>query len=1151
MKPESSHQPSIDMALRECAAEAIHLPGAIQPFGCLLVLDTQHRIVQLGGDILQTFGVEPGALLGQPVNRILDLPIGQLPTTSTVREFGASVTGADPSRRLHGLAHHHDGLTLVELIAPQACYFLHDPDREPRGMAAISPLQQAAAALGEKSIDAYCQTVVNPLAEAIDYDRVLIYRFDPHWNGQVIAEANRGPGEPYLGQWYPATDIPPQARDLYTRNKIRVLVDVLAESQPLEPLLNPVTGRPLDLSYALLRSFSSVHREYLTNMGVRSTLVVSIVVAGQLWGLLACHHSTPRLPGPDLRGLTATMADLIAAQVSFLESRQRLQGSLRAKECLHSFPARIRDCEDWASALIAPESGLLELIEADGITIVRGPEVFCRGLQLPSEKLRGLVARLENQSDSILMTNALCTLGPEFADVADTVGGVIATLVPGATDSAILWFRRPIAQTVTWAGDPRKGMDRTSDAARLHPRTSFAAWLETVSGRGRGDWTISEQAAVTEVVRVSLLDVLVTWHRKQSERLWDFQGILSEQVGEAVIVTDRAGTVTFWNEGATRIFGWTAEEMLGQHITCRYSDERRVEVGDLLAGIFAGAEFRGEWQDTRKDGRPVWIDAAVRSIRGPRGEIVGTISISHDITVRKEAEAAVRRSEARYRLLAENSSDLITLCEGGLVSYISPACRRLLEREAIDLIGQPWVALADPEDRAVVVRFEELLEATPRKEQVAIFRMIRADGSRVWVESKGMVVRSTDLTRTMVQVITRDIDERMQLEAQLREAQKIEAVGQLAGGVAHDFNNLLTVINSYALMVLEDLPPNAPSRELLECVLAAGEQGAALTGQLLTFTRKKALQIRNLDLNEVFTSTTRMLRRMLNEDIELSTCFESDLGIIRADASQLGQILMNLVVNARDAMPSGGKLEITTANVEIPSGGLPEGPPEIPPGAYVLLRVSDTGCGMSQEVQTRLFQPFFTTKQGGRGTGLGMSIVLNCVRQFDGFIRIDSAPDLGTSCSIYFPRRPDTEGKSRTVTVSGTPKGGNEVVLVVEDNEDVLGVTTRVLVTWGYRVYTARSGMEAIERARSMKGGIDLLLTDLVMPGMSGIELARRLSELYPSLRCLFVSGYADTAAAQLGAAQSGSRFLQKPFVPTDLARYIRETLDSVPDSPG
>jgi len=384
---------------------------------------------------------------------------------------------------------------------------------------------------------------------------------------------------------------------------------------------------------------------------------------------------------------------------------------------------------------------------------------------------------------------------------------------------------------------------------------------------------------------------------------------------------------------------------------------------------------------------------------------------------------------------------------------------------------------------------------------------------------------------------------RGRLEEQLQQAQKMEAIGRLAGGVAHDFNNLLTVISGYSQLILDRLSSDDPTRAHVFQIKEAGDRAAALTRQLLAFSRKQVLSPQVLDLNRIIAGINKMLPRLIGENIEMVTMGFPGLSCVKADPGQIEQVIMNLAVNARDAMPQGGRLTIETANVEL-GANYPGQHPVVVPGLYVMLAVSDTGTGMGPEVKSRVFEPFFTTKEQGKGTGLGLSTVYGIVKQSGGYIWVYSEPGKGTTFKIYLPASTEAAEAAKKTEERLRVTGGPETVLVVEDNDSVRSFVRGVLESRGYTLLEAGGGEEALKLIENHPDPIHLLLTDVVMPRMSGPELAAHLAPLHPEAKVLYMSGYTDNAIVQHGALDAGTHFLQKPFVPETLARRIREVLD-------
>src|SRR5262245_38695904 len=512
---------------------------------------------------------------------------------------------------------------------------------------------------------------------------------------------------------------------------------------------------------------------------------------------------------------------------------------------------------------------------------------------------------------------------------------------------------------------------------------------------------------------------------------------------------------------------------------------------------------------------------------------------------RRHAEAALRASEERFRALVENSSDALILIDAeGRVTYVAASSERHLGWKPDEMLGHSIFNFVHPDDREQAgIRLAEALQQ-PGENVSAELRFRHGDGTWRIMESVG-VNRLNDPSVGAIIITSRDITERRRLEEQLRQAQKMEAVGRLAGGVAHDFNNLLTAILGYCNLMLDDMPRDDGMRQDLEEIKSAGERAAALTRQLLAFSRRQMLQPQVVDLNALVHQLEKLLRRLISEDVELVTTLAPSLPTVKVDPASVEQVLVNLAVNARDAMPDGGRLTIETSAVQLNSSYVGRHP-AIMPGPYVMLAISDTGLGMDAATRARIFEPFFTTKEYGRGSGLGLATVYGIVQQSGGSIWVYSEPGQGTSFKVYLPTAA-SEAPVRTTGDDETVTKGWETVLLVEDEDAVRALAREVLRRHGYVVLEARHGLDALRLAERHPDTIHLMVTDVVMPHMSGRDLADRLTEVRPDMKVLFISGYTDHAAMHRHLTP-GAAFLQKPFTPEALARRVRSMLDEQPD---
>jgi two-component system cell cycle sensor histidine kinase/response regulator CckA len=508
----------------------------------------------------------------------------------------------------------------------------------------------------------------------------------------------------------------------------------------------------------------------------------------------------------------------------------------------------------------------------------------------------------------------------------------------------------------------------------------------------------------------------------------------------------------------------------------------------------------------------------------------------------KRNEQALRRSEVRYRSLVQTAVyGIYRSSLAGQFLDVNPALIGMLGYDsALEVLA------LDPQKDVFVDpgEYSRLVDEFRRNGRMDGFevRWKRKDGNAITVRISGRAVAGGDEPADVLEAIAEDITERRVLEDQFRQAQKMEAVGRLAGGIAHDFNNLLTVVSGYTEVMLDQLPPGNPLHAKAEAIQQASDRATTLTRQLLAFSRKQILELKVVDVNAIVADMERLLRPLIGEDIELVTQLAASVGCTRADAGQLEQVIMNLVVNAKDAMPNGGKICIRTANVTLDDSHRPENT-FIKHGAYIMIQVSDTGQGMDRETQARIFEPFFTTKEKGKGTGLGLSTVYGIIKQSGGYVFVQSELGRGTVFTIYFPRVDEPSEPLGASQVALASAGGSETVLLVEDEDSVRQLVRETLESRGYRVLEAENGNAGLALAASHADTIHLVITDVVMPGLSGHELVQQLVAVRPSIKTLYLSGYAQDAFPTPLTTDSQKTFLQKPFTLQSLARKVREIL--------
>lgn len=487
-----------------------------------------------------------------------------------------------------------------------------------------------------------------------------------------------------------------------------------------------------------------------------------------------------------------------------------------------------------------------------------------------------------------------------------------------------------------------------------------------------------------------------------------------------------------------------------------------------------------------------------------------------------------------------STAGMVEVSPGAIIERANDAFCRMLGHPPRSLAGVSVAEIVFPEDREEVLsQYRRLMAGAGAFEADRRYR--RKDGSTAWGRVSAVAITDETGTPTHVTAVVIDTTILRQTEERFRQAQKMGAVGRLAGGIAHDFNNLLTVITGYGQLLLDSLPVGDPNRDMVLQMTAAGEKASGLTAQLLAFSRNSVVEPRSLDLNDVVEQSSKLLQRVLGADVELSTALGQGLNMVRADPTHVEQVILNLAVNARDAMPKGGRLTIETKDLRLQAEDVATYP-DLPKGEYVQLAVSDTGCGMTDEVKAQVFEPFFTTKEIGKGTGLGLAVVHGAVRQCGGRVDVYSELGIGTTFRILFPAAGKKKDGNASAEIAPAPRG-TETILLAEDDEAVRRLARLGLEAQGYTVLEAHAGVEAV-RLAELQPVIHLLVTDLVMPGMSGKELGEKVRARHPDAKVLYASGYTDEAVVRHGIVAANDAFLQKPFSPLCLARKVRAVID-------
>jgi len=621
-----------------------------------------------------------------------------------------------------------------------------------------------------------------------------------------------------------------------------------------------------------------------------------------------------------------------------------------------------------------------------------------------------------------------------------------------------------------------------------------------------------------------------------------------EASGEVVFMTDREGVFNYVNPEFVRVYGYTPAEVVGRHTPRILSGglASREEYADFWQRLKNQEVVRREFTNKTRTGQIVFVESSANPIVAD-GACVGFLAVQRDITERKSIEIALRESENRYRTLAEAADDSIFIVKrDATIEYANAISVKRFGIRVRDAAGRK---LHDVFTAAVADEmWDQLLRVFDTEQRCSFETRIDAPGGSLWLETSLVPMPGPAGPATAVMGVARDVTGRKRLEQQYAQAQKMEAIGRLAGGIAHDFNNLLTAILGYSELVLDRVHENPSLAPDVEEIKKAGERASRLTRQLLAFSRQQALEPQVLDLNAVITELQRLLDRVIGEDVRLDVVGQSGLPRVKADPGQIEQLILNLVVNARDAMPQGGRLRISTAAVTIDRSFVERYPSAVP-GRFVSLAVADNGCGMAPEVLSHVFEPFFTTKPPGKGTGLGLATVFCVVQQSGGFVTVDSAPGAGTTVTAYLPVTAD-ECWPDSTTSTRSESDGRETILLVEDEGGIRQLMQRALERHGYTVLVASTAAEAIAAASAWPTAIDLLLSDVVMPDLGGPELAQRIVGLRPSIRVLYVTGYPSRVGHGSAGMGSHAMLLPKPFTPHALSIKVRECLDARGNSP-
>ena len=636
---------------------------------------------------------------------------------------------------------------------------------------------------------------------------------------------------------------------------------------------------------------------------------------------------------------------------------------------------------------------------------------------------------------------------------------------------------------------------------------------------------------------------------RESEARWR---LIVETANEGISVVDAGAVITFVNRRFADMLGWSADELMGKSL---FDIVREADAPLTRLRIEHSREGLSQELDVaylRKDGTDLWTELKTSPILDADGRWIGTLGMTTDRTLHRQAEDALRartadlvESETRFRQLADTIDQVFFLRDlhSSRFIYVSPAYEPLFGRTCESLRDDPrsWMEAIHPDDRERVAG-EIGVEGAPTPFDVE-FRIVRPDGSERSVRTRGFPVRDADGAAYRLAGIVEDITERIALAAAVRQTSKMDAIGRLASGVAHDFNNLLMVILGFAQMLADDAPADAAAREPVTEIIKAAQRAAGLTAQLLAFSRQQVLRAVPVDVNAVIEDMTRMLSRLIGEHVQIVLDLSPRLAPALADRCQLEQVLMNLIVNARDAMPEGGRVTVQTRDVQLPASS--SDGDVIRAGWYVMVAVSDTGAGMSPDTLRRLFEPFFTTKGTGKGTGLGLSTTYGIVKQSQGHILVESRLGGGSTFKVYWPLAAEPAHAPAGAAEPVVAARPSETVLLVEDEPGVRLLARLILGRAGYRVLEAANGRDAARVYAANATEIALVISDVIMPGSGGPELIASLREQAPGLPALLMSGYSELSPSQSASMPGGVALLQKPFSSAELLRQVRAAIDA------
>ncbi len=797
-------------------------------------------------------------------------------------------------------------------------------------------------------------------------------------------------------------------------------------------------------------------------------------------------------------------------------------------------------------------------------------------LPIETQQVRSLLqeARIVSRTDLVEIVNDVCAEGSDAAFLKASSAVAVLLAAGGCPGRPLRWILVPGRYARIGIGasfGARAAADALREeigviAAEGGLRENLGHWgymsgmdIEGMEALLTAQWR--ERWLTAGFVLSTLLLALTFWQalriRRERNRTREAEHalrkaeqklrLMADNLKEMVVAYDADRKLIYVNSAVESLTGYSVSELEARAFINWIHPDDRPRMMSLWEQLFKGASFQDqEYRLIAKDGTMKWATSTWSPILDETGRQIGVQGCEREITKRKLAEDALRESESRFRGLLENVDLMAAIYDlHGNFTFCNDYSLSKLGWTREELIGSHATRVLPQERHARIIRlFESVAQTGEPSSWSSQPTVLTKAGKPLYLEMSNVTLCDSRGEPVAVAALGTDVTEQHALQEHYLQAQKLDSVGRLAGGIAHDFNNLLTVINGYSEMASRRLPAGDPIRSQIQAVRDAGERAADLTSQLLAFSRKQVTQPQVLNLNAVVADSERMLRRLLGEDIELVTSLNPSGGWVNADPGQIHQILMNLAVNARDAMPGGGRLTIRTSEIAFDATYLPDDPLTMR-GPCILLTISDTGTGIDPETLKHIFEPFFTTKGIANGTGLGLSIVYGIVEQCSGRISVDTEPGQGTTFGIYLPRV-DRAAATGYDASGGGESRGSETVLLVEDQAEVRDLTKVALQSFGYVVAEAPDSAQALAWLAEHPEPVHLLLTDVVLPGMNGRQLAAKVSELRPEIKVLYMSGYTDDVIVRRGVLEAGVSYLAKPFKLEALANKVREVLDAV-----